>query len=748
MTLVSTLDRIIGNFYPFITRNTLLESFIGGPSDEISIAEAKLQAWADGALDIILQRTEFPLTVSVAAASPSVQLEITTGPGTVATTINVNEVIGTNTTFLSNVRPGDTFSIPGVPLTGIVVQVNSDTSLHVDVDASASETGEAYSSTPDFDFTNEFQQDDDFIIAGSKDGNNGRFKVQSITDADTLVLTTNLTNTETGLFFAKTKPRLIAKANALLLFPGRWESDDRIRTDILNRTTIIHRYRGTTQGVVEDFTRLTNDDVLGTTVNLLDTVKNPVILSDDLDINVDVILNVCQFAQDFSQWSAGAGIALTSGDRTGQDGLDSMTKVVAGATLADLRRVESGVVGALTGTTWTFAIDIYSAADATIDTIIEDDGGIETDVVSHTIDGGAITRITHTYTFGTNTDTDVRFGFPDVANNQSKTYFISFAQMEQFASQREFQNTDGARKASTVGSYALTTVTAWSTNPIMGNLFTITKAPGANGKYFAYANATANDVEVGRRAIHSTEFWDFAKSGDIELQFREDRSNDRLYIRFINKSGDDNFRIKLSLSISAGTFASWVQITGTQVMTTGSATSIMQNAGATNDFWEIDDDEIIEGYLTFSAISGDTEFTAVVSETPDDAIGVPRKTLSFIRLGSTPLATRREDKLFNFINNWKYGGLIQERLRTGVPKLGAGGADDETLVDSGGIGLMVDLSTPGVLDIDDFVFVGPDDALIVDLVHFNPENFSEEAIKVLARDHLMPVDVDYVLSFA
>lgn len=188
MSLTSVLERVKNAILPVIEQNGLLDAFLGSPSDEVAVAEAKIEAWGYGADDI-----------------ESGTVDITGGSALV--------------TLVGNI-------------------------------------------------TDNLQINDDFVIAGSKEGNGGLFVITNINSSTTLTLNHTFSVTETGLFFGKTKSRLIKLAKGMNLFPQGTETDAAIRTDILARAGTIHQLRGTTQGIIEDLGRIS-----GASIQLEDTVK-------------------------------------------------------------------------------------------------------------------------------------------------------------------------------------------------------------------------------------------------------------------------------------------------------------------------------------------------------------------------------------------------------------------------------------------------------------------------------------------
>lgn len=189
MTKLSVLDRVKNAVYPVITRNALLDALLGGPSDEISVAEAKVEAWSYGADDV-----DDATTVAVTAGSAIVTL-----------------------------------------------------------------TG---------GLTTLFQTNDDFVIAGSIQGNSGRYIVTNVNNSTQLTLNKTFTVAESGLFYARTKPRLVRVAKGYLLFPGGYEPDATIRSSVLGAMVTTHQMRGSSSGITTEFNRITNS-----ANQLMDTVK-------------------------------------------------------------------------------------------------------------------------------------------------------------------------------------------------------------------------------------------------------------------------------------------------------------------------------------------------------------------------------------------------------------------------------------------------------------------------------------------
>jgi hypothetical protein len=105
--------------------------------------------------------------------------------------------------------------------------------------------------------TSLYQIDDDFVVAGSKEGNSGRYRVTILNSATTLTVDRPFAVAETGLFHARTKPRLLRLAQGLRLFPGGYESDKVLRDQLLAKAGEIHRNRGGIQALETELERMT-----------------------------------------------------------------------------------------------------------------------------------------------------------------------------------------------------------------------------------------------------------------------------------------------------------------------------------------------------------------------------------------------------------------------------------------------------------------------------------------------------------
>lgn len=113
------------------------------------------------------------------------------------------------------------------------------------------------------DWNTRFRPDDEIILGGSVKGNNLRRVVASVAgNGRSLTVTQPLVAAESGLLYGKTSYALLRRCQELLLYPGGYETDTELRTQLLGRWLEIMARRGSRGGVVEEMERITNAEVL------------------------------------------------------------------------------------------------------------------------------------------------------------------------------------------------------------------------------------------------------------------------------------------------------------------------------------------------------------------------------------------------------------------------------------------------------------------------------------------------------
>lgn len=110
---------------------------------------------------------------------------------------------------------------------------------------------------PLVDWTKRFKVGDEIITGGSVKGNNAR-KVVATVSSGQLTVTTPYTATEAGLLYGKATYALLRRCQELTLYPGGWETDTQLRTDVLGNWLATMQARGSRAGIKTELDRVTN----------------------------------------------------------------------------------------------------------------------------------------------------------------------------------------------------------------------------------------------------------------------------------------------------------------------------------------------------------------------------------------------------------------------------------------------------------------------------------------------------------
>lgn len=112
---------------------------------------------------------------------------------------------------------------------------------------------------PFINWVTRFRPGDEIILGGSVKGNNVRRVVATVaTNGQSLTVTQPLVAPETGLLYGKTTFALLRRCQELLLYPGGYETDTELRTQVLGRWLEIMQQRGSRGGVVSEMNRITH----------------------------------------------------------------------------------------------------------------------------------------------------------------------------------------------------------------------------------------------------------------------------------------------------------------------------------------------------------------------------------------------------------------------------------------------------------------------------------------------------------
>jgi hypothetical protein len=115
---------------------------------------------------------------------------------------------------------------------------------------------------PTVDWNTRFRPGDEIILGGSAKGNNLRRVVATVAgNGQSLTVTSPVTAAESGLLYGKTTYALLRRCQELLLYPGGYETDTELRTQVLGQWIQIMQRRGSRGGLVAEMERITNAEV-------------------------------------------------------------------------------------------------------------------------------------------------------------------------------------------------------------------------------------------------------------------------------------------------------------------------------------------------------------------------------------------------------------------------------------------------------------------------------------------------------
>jgi hypothetical protein len=261
----------------------------------------------------------------------------------------------------------------------------------------------------------------------------------------------------------------------------------------------------------------------------------------------------------------------------------------------------------------------------------------------------------------------------------------------------------------------------------IGQSVTVTNSSeDSNGRYTVYTN-TGSTIVLGHRAASSRSYRTVREANALEVQFREDRVNSRLWVRVVN-TGASSAEITLTLDITAGTIDEVSLPTGTGSIShtaSNAALTLTTSSGSTSA------PNISEAVVMLSGTSSATIITpAITSGTPTQ-----------VRLGLMGLCPTGTDgnPVLASIAPWRWGALVRTGLRSRSDESGL------TLLASARPGWYLGLSSPDSVEEDAYTMTSPDEFTVVEADHRNPTNYTEQDLERLVRDVLLPADVDGAL---
>ncbi len=289
----------------------------------------------------------------------------------------------------------------------------------------------------------------------------------------------------------------------------------------------------------------------------------------------------------------------------------------------------------------------------------------------------------------------------------------------------------------TTANGATMTVASWASGLAVSDDFTVSlSTKGSNGRYFVYSN-TGTVLTPARRAVNTGDYFTEITNAS-EVHFKELREGNRLYFRVINKNGGASNRVAVTITVSGATIiTSGINggAAGDTVTLSSSTVAITKSSAGVNSYWDVTTNQAKEGWIELSSIGTGVEVSVNVTE----SVG----TLNAVRWGRAGLASRNKAGVLSLgvMPSAKFGGLIKTAFRSGLAETGL------TVYKDSYHGFFLGFGYPGTFENDDYTIVSPDDFVALDIDHRNYANYSEQDLKILARDYLMPYDCEYILGF-
>ena len=174
---------------------------------------------------------------------------------------------------------------------------------------------------------------------------------------------------------------------------------------------------------------------------------------------------------------------------------------------------------------------------------------------------------------------------------------------------------------------------------------------GKNGRYAIYAQPSAAVLVLARKTRHGNLWFPYAPNA-IELQFREDREARRVSFRLNNTSTTSSQTVTCSLGVTGGVSAVGVPA--------GAAYSVALANGVASWSWTVPAGQSWSGWVQVSAIHPDDEFYLTVAQSGGGSA------LGAVRLGYTGLfpMTASGVPAVGLAPTWKWGGLIKTQFPT------------------------------------------------------------------------------------
>lgn len=268
---------------------------------------------------------------------------------------------------------------------------------------------------------------------------------------------------------------------------------------------------------------------------------------------------------------------------------------------------------------------------------------------------------------------------------------------------------------------------SWSSDLVPGSTLSVVGSSlDSNGRYTVYS-ADNTRVVLGHRARASQRYAEMAFANATELQFREDRVLNRLWVRLHNTTGSSK-TVGFTVTVTGSPVGTAAVATGTgTVSVSNGVATVSLTAGAGS----LATPTIAEVVLPLTNANSAVLQVTITAGTP-----------TAVRLGAmglcpnTPAGTPDLAALWT----WRWGGIVKTGLRSARNETGI------TLLGSTKPGFYVGVTCPESVEEDAYTMGSPDEFVVVEVDHRNPANYTTQDLGTLVRDVLLPADVTGILG--
>lgn len=132
----------------------------------------------------------------------------------------------------------------------------------------------------------------------------------------------------------------------------------------------------------------------------------------------------------------------------------------------------------------------------------------------------------------------------------------------------------------------------------------------------------------------------------------------------------------------------------------------------------------------------------LANQPPVFTIAITSGSPTAVRLGEMGVFPRAAGgaTTFTATPSWTWGGYVWTGIRSNRDETGL------TILGSALPTWYLEVSTPGQIEEDAYTMASPDEFVVIEVDHRNRRNYTDDDLKVLVKEVLMPADTDYVLG--